>query len=78
MRDRKDLAKKRILSVLQKHGIATARTLEQKISDAGPYNQRINPHVLTPARNLLIDEGEVIKIMAHPPGFTLKILLKIS
>ena len=52
--DRKELAKKRILSILRRHGIATMRTLEQKISDAGPSNQRI-------------EEGKVIKITMQTP-----------
>ncbi|HEU0298527.1 MAG TPA: hypothetical protein VFR37_03715 [Longimicrobium sp.] len=33
------------------------RTLEQKISDAGPNNQRVDPHVLTVARNELAREA---------------------
>ena len=33
------------------HGVATDRTLEQKISDAGPFDQRIDPHVLTDVRS---------------------------
>jgi hypothetical protein len=49
----------RILSVLKKHGIATARTLEQKISDAGPSNIRIDPLHLTHARELLEKSLEV-------------------
>ena len=69
---REELAKKRILSILRKHGIATSRTLEQKISDAGPTNQRIDPHVLTPVRNQLIEEGEVIKITRQTPWYHLK------
>lgn len=71
--DRKELAKKRILSILRKHGIATMRTREQKISDSGPFNQRINPHVLTIVRNHLIEEGDVIKIIInHAPWYHLK------
>lgn len=69
---REELARKRILSILKKHGIATSRTLEQKISDSGPTNQRINPHILTPARNQLIKEGEVIKITMQTPWYHLK------
>lgn len=52
--EREALAAKRLQSVLGRHGIATMRTLEQKISDAGPTNQRINPHVLTQVRNDLV------------------------
>jgi len=35
------------------------RTLEQKISDAGPPDLRIDPHILTEARNSLTDQGIV-------------------
>lgn len=49
--ERISLAQRRITSILRRHGIATTRTLEQKISDAGPNNQRIDPHILTEARN---------------------------
>ena len=47
--------------MLGAHGIATERTLEQKISDAGPANQRIDPHVLTRVRRALEEQGEVIQ-----------------
>jgi hypothetical protein len=56
---RQSLAAKRLLSVLRAHTIATGRTLEQKISDAGPTNQRIDPHVLTPVRKDLVDAKTV-------------------
>ncbi len=68
---REELAKKRILSILRKHGIATMRTLEQKISDSGPFNQRINPHVLTTVRNQLIKKGVVIRIDNQAPWYHL-------
>ena len=61
---REEIARKRLFRILGAHGIATSRTLEQKISDAGPFNQRIDPHILTPARNKLIEEG-VIKSKTH-------------
>jgi hypothetical protein len=35
------------------------RTLEMKISDAGPYGQRIDPHILTDAREDLRREGRL-------------------
>ena len=57
--DRDALAEKRLLANLKAHGIATTRTLEQKISDGGPFNQRIDPHVLTPARNRLVGAGKI-------------------
>ena len=47
--------------MLGAHGVADSRTLEQKISDAGPANQRIDPHVLTRVRRSLEERGEVIQ-----------------
>lgn len=41
------------------------RTLEQKISDAGPYNQRIDPHLLTIARKELETSGQLSTIREH-------------
>lgn len=55
--ERRDLAQKRVCSVLGRHGIACARTIENKISDAGPLNQRIDPHILTEVRNSLVKDG---------------------
>jgi len=55
-----ELGKKRILSVLKKHGIATLRMLEQKIADAGPTPQRIDPHLLTHSRSQLQSEGRLL------------------
>ena len=54
------LAEKRLRSVLRTHGVATDRTLEQKISDGGPLDQRIDPHVLTTARTTLLERGEIV------------------
>jgi len=51
------LGEKRLQSVLKSHQIALARTLEQKIADAGPNPQRIDPHLLTTAREQLIEKG---------------------
>lgn len=51
----------RIQNILRKLKIATMRTLEQKISDAGPYNQRVEPLHLTAARKKLEDLGTVIQ-----------------
>ena len=59
--DRELLAAKRLRSVLGAHGVATDRTLEQKISDAGPANQRIDPHVLTDVRAALEQSGEITR-----------------
>ncbi len=56
------LAQKRLVSVLRARTIATDRTLEQKISDAGPNNQRVQPLVLTQARKALIATGRIVPI----------------
>lgn len=70
--DRIKLAQKRILSILSRHVIANARTLEQKIADSGPFNQRIDPHVLTGVRNDLVAEGSICRIMeGNAPWFHL-------
>ncbi|HEY7610087.1 MAG TPA: hypothetical protein VIF14_12700 [Alphaproteobacteria bacterium] len=67
------IARKRIHSVLTRHGIALARTLEQKISDAGPNPQRIDPHILTEARAQLIQEGIVVRrVVKNVPWFALR------
>jgi len=60
--EREEIARTRILRVLKNHGVANMRTLEQKISDAGPYSQRIDPHVLTCVRNTLVREKKIIRI----------------
>lgn len=54
------LGRKRLSNVLQRHIVAPMRTLEQKISDAGPTNQRIDPHLLTIARAQLEEAGRVL------------------
>lgn len=48
---------RRIQNILRKHGIATMRMLEQKISDAGPNPQRVDPHLLTKSRIGLANEA---------------------
>ena len=62
---RKKTAQKRLVSILEQHGISNARTLEQKISDAGPNNQRIDPHILTTVRRKLIEEGKIKVLWQH-------------
>jgi len=70
--ERLDIARRRLLNILRAHTIALGRTLEQKIADAGPYNQRIDPHVLTQARHLLEHEGRILRLpRANTPWFHL-------
>lgn len=59
--ERDKIAETRLLRIVGNHTIATARTLEQKISDAGPFNQRIDPHVLTTVRNRLVAEKRLTR-----------------
>jgi hypothetical protein len=48
------------------------RTLEQKISDAGPTNQRIDPHLLTKSHQQLENEGKLTRLeRASIPWFHL-------
>lgn len=42
--------------------MANSRTLEMKISDAGPSNQRVNPHVLTKVKGELVKSGRLKKV----------------
>lgn len=63
--DRQELAAKRLLSVIGRHGAAIARTIEQKISDGGPLNQRIDPHILIPVRNKLVEAKQLDRIKRH-------------
>jgi hypothetical protein len=62
MTPRHELAIKRLRNILRSHVVASARILEQKISDAGPTNQRIDPHILTTARHSLTKRGEIVTI----------------
>lgn len=55
--DRAGLADYRISRVLHTYTVASMRTLENKISDGGPAHMRIDPHVLTEARNRLLAAG---------------------
>ena len=69
--EREAIAETRLLRILARHGIATARTLEQKISDAGPYGQRIDPHILTTVRNRLVVGGTLVRSHHSAPWFNL-------
>ena len=67
------LAQKRLVSVLRNRTVVTDRTLEQKISDAGPTNQRVEPVILTQARNYMVALGRIISLKrGRTPWFHLK------
>jgi hypothetical protein len=55
--ERYELGRRRLQRLLSRHVVACARTIEQKISDAGPADQRIEPHVLTSVRRSLESDG---------------------
>lgn len=59
------IARRRLIKLLGVHTIAPARIIEQKISDAGPFNQRVDPHLLTTARQRLENEGTIAFTMRH-------------
>jgi hypothetical protein len=56
------IGQRRIPKVLKTHVIANMRTLEQKISDSGPGNIRVDPHVLTEVRNYMVKKGTLIEV----------------
>ncbi len=55
----RSVGERRIGNILRNHDVARMRTLEQKICDAGPNDQRPNPHHLTEAKNNLTKSGEL-------------------
>lgn len=57
-----DLGKKRILNILNTHRISFQKHLEIKISEAGPYNQRVEPVLLTTALREL-KESDSVKVL---------------
>jgi hypothetical protein len=61
---RESLVEKRILRVLSTLTVANQRTLEQKISDAGPGDQRCDPHIITTVRERLEHEDVIASRMA--------------
>jgi hypothetical protein len=63
IQERIELGERRIINILRKHGIATMRMLEQKISDAGPNPQRVDPHLLTKSRIALANKGKLLTRM---------------
>lgn len=56
---RTQIAERRLGNILRSSAVANARSLEQKISDAGPSNQRVDPHILTQTRNRLVQTGTI-------------------
>jgi len=57
--ERHNVAVTRLRNILHSHVVANDRILEQKISDAGPGPQRVDPHILTEARTRMILMGNI-------------------
>jgi hypothetical protein len=56
---REKIGETRLLRALGVLVVANQRTLEQKISDAGPFDQRVDPHIRTVVRKRLLNEGVI-------------------
>src|SRR5258708_7904175 len=70
---RRALARNRLVKILRVHVVATERTLEQKISDAGPTDQRIEPFILTKALRDLSSTGIVkSRMIGRTPWYFLQ------
>ncbi len=70
--DRRQIAARRLVNILTQLTVASARTLEQKISDAGPNDQRIDPHILTEVRRELARRGRILETKKdNSPWFSL-------
>lgn len=59
------IAMARLPNVLERQIIAHTKTLEQKISDQGPYSQRVDPHLLGLAIHELHEERHIIRGHTH-------------
>jgi hypothetical protein len=57
--ERLAIARKRIISVLDTNTVCLARTLEQKIADAGPGHLRVDPHLITTTLRQLLKENAI-------------------
>lgn len=60
--DRLALARRRVLNILRTYTAVNHRTLENKISDAGPNQQRINPHVIGEALEDLRTDNTILRL----------------
>jgi hypothetical protein len=70
--DRSSLAEHRLSRVLRTYTVASMRTLENKISDGGPADMRIDPHVLTDVRNRLLAGGTLQReVRDNTPWYSL-------
>jgi hypothetical protein len=56
------LGMRRILKNLDALTVANMRTLEMKVSDSGPNQLRVDPHLLQESRNRLVDLGTIRRV----------------
>lgn len=63
--EREEIARRRIIAILEAQTVANLRTLEQKIADAGPNPQRVQPHIITPMKQALIRQGRIAVIQTQ-------------
>ena len=61
-----EIAMARLPNVLDREVVSCQKTLEQKISDQGPSNQRVDPHLLGLAIHELSTERKFLAIHTHP------------
>lgn len=64
-RERLAIALARLPNVLERQGVACIRTLEMKISDGGPIEQRAEPHFITIALRELVDQRGFVRQHTH-------------
>jgi hypothetical protein len=68
----RSIAARRLQNILRTHVVANERTLEQKISDAGPADQRAEPLILTEALRDLCARGVVsLRLIERTPWYYL-------
>src|SRR5262249_17788657 len=60
--ERINIALRRIVNILDEHGVCGIRTLEAKISEAGPPSQRVDPHLLGIALHDLVARRRVLTL----------------
>jgi hypothetical protein len=59
------IGERRIPKILSRMIVANMRTIEQKISDAGPGDMRVDPHILTEVRNSMVQRGHLVERFHH-------------
>jgi hypothetical protein len=66
--ERINIALRRVVNILDEHGVCGIRTLEAKISEAGPGGQRVDPHLLSIALHDLVARRRVLTLTHASTG----------